>query len=101
MTEVIPVPLQSLAYSVNRTGAKTVPCCAPVDVHSWDGSTDWKQIDWVIFSKKCTNQSVNLRSISRPRGFLAKTWGCVVLKTEEKKKKKKKSTRLKNPDLCK
>ena len=88
MTEVIPVPLQSLVYSVKRTGAKTVPCCAPVDVHSWDGSTDWKQIYWVIFSNKCTIQSVNLRSISRPRVFLAKTWGCVVLKTEEKSKKK-------------
>ena len=45
------MPLQSLVYSVKRTGAKTVPCGAPVEVQSWDKSTDWKRMDWVLFSK--------------------------------------------------
>ena len=40
MTGIVSVPLQSLVYSVKRTGAKTVPCGAPVDVQSRDESTD-------------------------------------------------------------
>ena len=62
MTEVISVSLLSLVYSVKRTGAKTVPCSAPVDVQSLDESTDWKRTDWVLLSEKCTIQSVNLGS---------------------------------------
>ena len=82
MTGVMSMPLQSLVYSVKRTGAKTVPCGAPVDVQSWDESTDWKRTDWVLFSEKCTTQSVNLGSPFRQRSFSAKTWGCIVLKAE-------------------
>ena len=84
MTEVISVPLQSLVYSVKRTGTKTVPCDAPVDIQSWDKSTDWKRTDWSLFSKKCTIQSVNLGSIFRQRSFSAKALGCIVLKADEK-----------------
>ena len=40
MTGVIYVPLQSLVYSVKRTGAQTVPYGAPVEVQSWDEVTD-------------------------------------------------------------
>ena len=64
--------LQSLVNSVKRTGAKTVPCGAPVDVQSWDESTDWIRTDWVLFSKKYTIQSVNLESIFRQRIFRLK-----------------------------
>ena len=59
------MPLQLLVYSVKRTGAKTVPCGAPVEVQSWDESTDCKRTDWVLFSKKCTIESVNLGSTFR------------------------------------
>ena len=52
MTGVISVPLQSIVSNIKRTGAKTVPCGAPVDVQSWDESTNWKRTDWVLFSKK-------------------------------------------------
>ena len=65
MTGVISVPLQSLVYSVKRTGAKTVPCGAPVEAQNWDESTDWKRTDRVLFSKKGTIQSVNLGSTLR------------------------------------
>ena len=98
MTGVISVPLQSLVYSVKRTGAKTIPCGAPVDLQSWDESKDWKRTDWVLFSKNCTIQSVNLGSTFTQRSFSAKTWGCIVLKAEEKSIK---STRMKDPGLSK
>ena len=81
------MPLQSLVYSVKRTGAKTVPCGAPVEVQSWDESTDWKWTDWVLFSKKCTIQSANLGSTFRQKSFSAKRWGCIVLKAGEKSTK--------------
>ena len=83
------MPLQSLVYSVKRTGDKTVPCGAPVNVQSWDGSTNLKRTDWVLFNKKCIIQTVDLGSKFRQRSFLAKTWGCIVLKAEEKSIKKK------------
>ena len=59
---VIFVPLQTSVYSVKRSGVKVAPCGAPVEVYSWDESTDWKRTDWVILSKKRTIQGVNLGS---------------------------------------
>ena len=71
-----------------------MPCGAPVDVPSWDESTDWKRTDWVL----CIIQSVNLGSTFRQRIFSAKRWGCIVFKAEEKSTK---STRVKDPGLSK
>ena len=99
MTGIISVPLQSLVYSVKRTGAKTVSCGAPVEVQSWDERTDWKRTDRALFSKKCTIQSVvNLGSTFRQGSVSAKRWGCIVLKAEEKLTK---NTRIKDPGLSK
>ena len=88
MRGVISVPLQSLVYSVKRTGAKTVPCGAPVDVQSWDESTDWKRTNWVLFSKKCTIQNVNLGSTFRQRSFFGYDMGLYCVKSRGKIDKK-------------
>ena len=69
ITGVISVPLQSFVYNVKRTGAKTVPCGAPVGVYSRDESTDRKRTDWDLFKKKFTIQSINLGSTLRKRSI--------------------------------